>query len=243
MLNSPVDSCELSVNGNKCGHWCISLAWWFTDPFSPFQTYPGSGVLCSQEWPGLGLVAGMSEIERTGRLLTWSLGHGLQALITLLRPSFWPKPMSILSYNFMPIGSSTNDIERHMNKTNTTEWGLHISNLRRKKTNHLGRKKGIICGLHDLFKRKAMLLLLLLVIKGHLHDTDSTQTRLFTCIQEHIRPVNWFQSAHFWKRPNYCICVNDNFVQIKASCTYVCVQSTAMYEYSQIKNNRCVLLS
>lgn len=31
--------------------------------FSP-QTYPRSGGLCSQEWPGLGLVAGRPEVER-----------------------------------------------------------------------------------------------------------------------------------------------------------------------------------
>lgn len=40
------------------------------DPVLPFPTYPRSGVLCSQEWPGLGLVAGRPEVERTGTLLT-----------------------------------------------------------------------------------------------------------------------------------------------------------------------------
>lgn len=40
-LNCLVDSWECAVN---VVIWCISLIWWFTDPFSPLQTYPGSGV-------------------------------------------------------------------------------------------------------------------------------------------------------------------------------------------------------
>lgn len=42
------------------------------------KTYPGSAVLCSLEWPGLGLVAGKPGVERTGRLLV--MRHSVSSL-------------------------------------------------------------------------------------------------------------------------------------------------------------------
>lgn len=68
-ITSSAAYCKLWIEVKHVNYSC-SLGVEFKGPSSSFQTYPRSGELCSQEWPGLGLVAGRPEVERTGTLLT-----------------------------------------------------------------------------------------------------------------------------------------------------------------------------